>query len=43
MSPRSLSGMSPDGTAAGTAFLEEGIPAQSANTLEGPLVEVTGS
>jgi NADH-quinone oxidoreductase subunit G len=30
-----------DTTPTGTVFLEEGIPTQSANALEGPLVEVT--
>jgi hypothetical protein len=30
-----------DTAPAGTVFLEEGIPAHSANALEGPLVEVT--
>jgi hypothetical protein len=30
-----------DTTPAGTVFLEEGIPSDSANALEGPLVEVT--
>ena len=30
-----------DTSPAGTVFLEEGIPAHSANALEGPLVEVT--